>query len=226
MTSHTKPRSTSFVDVLEERIMGTILGVMTLITFANVITRYVFSFNILWALEVAVFLFAWLVILGTSYAFKKSAHLGVDAIINLVSEETRRALGGLAGICVFIFCFLMFKGAWDFWAHFGELPATTGRWFPLGFEEKFRGKGWYETTSTPIPDFMRFLEDIFNQGERYEKMPRLVPYLVLPLGMGLLFLRSIQALWKLWTGEIDRLIVSHEAEDDIAQANAGKDGGN
>ena len=212
--------SVGIIDVLEERIMAGILGIMTVITFANVITRYVFNFNILWALEVTVFLFAWLVILGASYALKKSAHLGVDAVINQLSDGPRRVVGIAAGIVVFVFSFLMFKGAWDFWAHFAELPATEGRWFPLGFEEKFRGKGWYETTSTPIPGFLRFLEDIFNQGEPYEKMPRLVPYLVLPIGMGLLLLRSVQALWKLWTGETDRLIASHEAEDDIAQAAA------
>ena len=49
-----------------------------MITFANVIARYAFNANILWALELTVFLFAWLVLLGASYAVKKGAHLGVD----------------------------------------------------------------------------------------------------------------------------------------------------
>ncbi len=43
---------------------------MTLITFANVIARFGFNSNILWALEATVFLFAWLVLLGASYAVK------------------------------------------------------------------------------------------------------------------------------------------------------------
>ncbi len=209
---------TSWSDALEETLIATILGIMTIITFANVVTRYVFNFNILWALEVTVFLFAWLVILGASYALKKTAHLGVDAIVNLVSPPVRRVLGLMAGSAVLLFSMMMFKGAWDFWANFGELPATTGRWFPTGLEDKFRGKGWYETTSTPIPDFMRFLEGWFNEGETYEKMPRVVPYLVLPLGMGLLFFRAIQVVWRLWKGEIEMLIVSHEAEEDVKDA--------
>jgi len=208
-----------FIDTLEETIIASILGVMTLITFANVVVRKLGG-NILWAQEVTVFLFAWLVILGASYALKKSQHLGVDALINAVAPGVRRTLGILSGFAVFAFAALMFKGAWDFWANFGELPETTGRWFPTGFEDEFRGKGWYETTSTPIPGFMRFLEDIFNFGEPYDKMPRLVPYLVLPLGMGLFFLRACQVCWKLYTGKIDRLIVSHEAEDDVAEAAA------
>ncbi len=215
-------RIANFIDALEEQVMASLLGIMTLITFANVVSRYVFNSNILWALEVTVFLFAWMVILGSSYALKKSAHLGVDVIINLVSETKRRIIGLIAGLAVFSFSFLMFKGAWDFWANFGELPATTGRWFPTGFEDKFRGKGWYETTSTPIPEFLRFLEDWFNEGEQYEKMPRLVPYLVLPIGMGLLLLRSIQALWRLWTGKVDRIIASHEAEEAIEKIATGE----
>jgi len=216
-------KSTGFIDVLEESIMAGILGIMTLITFANVVTRYIFNFNILWALEVTVFLFAWLVILGSSYALKKSEHLGVDIIINMLPTGIRRMVGLAAGCVAVVFSFLMFKSAWDFWANFAELPATEGRWFPLGFEDEFLGKGWYETASTPIPEFMRFLEDVFNMGEPYEKMPRLVPYLVLPVGMGLLLLRAVQVLWRLWSGQIDRLIVSHEVEEDIAQIASLKD---
>jgi len=215
-------RISKIIDGIEELIVASLLGVMTLITFANVISRYVFNTNILWALEVTVFLFAWMVILGASYALKKSAHLGVDVLILNMTPSRRRFTGICAGLVVFTFSFLMFKGAWDFWANFAELPATTGRWFPTGFEDKYRGKGWYETTSTPLPEFMRFLESWFNQGEHYEKMPRLVPYLVLPLGMGLLLFRSVQALWRLWTGRIDRLIASHEAEDALDRNSTGE----
>jgi len=69
-------RIARLIDTIEEQTMVCLLGVMTLITFANVVSRYVFNTNILWALEVTVFLFAWMVILGSSYALKKSAHLG------------------------------------------------------------------------------------------------------------------------------------------------------
>ncbi|MEM9129380.1 MAG: TRAP transporter small permease, partial [Pseudomonadota bacterium] len=80
----------SFVDRIEETIIALILGLMTAITFANVIARYFFNSNILWALEMTVFMFAWLVLLGASYAVKKRAHLGVDAIINLTSPPVRK----------------------------------------------------------------------------------------------------------------------------------------
>jgi C4-dicarboxylate transporter DctQ subunit len=126
---HTK----SFADRIEETLIAGILGVMTLITFANVVTRYGFNQNILWALELTVFLFGWLVLLGASYAVKKGAHLGVDIVINMLPPKPRRLMG-LAAVAVCIaFGFLMLKGAWDYWANFANLPGTEGRWFPLGF---------------------------------------------------------------------------------------------
>ena len=211
-------RSTGVIDTLEETLLAVILGLMTMITFANVIARYVFNANILWALELTVFLFAWLVLLGASYALKKTAHLGVDAVVNICSPPVQKAMGMASALICVAFAFLLLKGSWDYWANFANLPQTEGRWFPLGFEEKFRGKGWYETNDIPVPGVLRWLEDAFNEGEEYEKMPRLVPYLVLPLSMALLLLRALQATWAMWTGKIHMMIVSHEAEDDVEEA--------
>ncbi|RLJ59527.1 C4-dicarboxylate transporter DctQ subunit [Litoreibacter meonggei] len=210
----------SFLDSIEETFIAVLLGLMTLLTFANVIARYVFNANILWALELTVFMFAWLVLLGASYAVKKGAHLGVDAILNIVSPGVKKVLGIIAGLACVAFAFLLLKGAWDYWANFANLPATEGRWFPTGFEDKFRGKGWYETNDIPVPGVLKFLEDMFNDGDEYEKLPRLIPYLVLPVSMALFFLRSVQAFFALVTGKIDMLIVSHEAEDDVEEAAA------
>jgi len=167
-------------DKLEETIIAVLLGLMTVITFANVVARFLDS-NILWALQLTVFLFAWLVLLGASYCVKINAHLGVDLVVNSVSPPVRRFIGLLSvGVCL-AFSLLMLKGAWDYWANFANLPGTEGRWFPLGFEENYRGKGWYEVDSVPLPEFLRWMQDVFNEGEEYEKIPRLIPYAVMPL---------------------------------------------
>lgn len=207
--------SENVIDRIEETLIASLLGMMTLITFANVIMRKMFNSNILWALELTVFMFGWLVLLGASYAVKKGAHLGVDAVINIVSAPVRRVLGLVAVAICLIFTFLLLKGAWDYWANFANLPGTEGRWFPLGFEEKYRPKGWYEVNDIPHPAVLGWMETVFNEGEAYEKLPRLVPYMVLPLSMGLLMLRFVQAAIMIWTGKIDRLVASHEVEDEI-----------
>ena len=210
--------SKSFTDRIEETLISAILGVMTLITFANVVARYGFNKNILWALELTVFLFGWLVLLGASYAVKKGSHLGVDIVVNILTSKSRRVLGLVAvAVCV-AFSFLMLKGAWDYWANFANLPGTEGRWFPLGFEENYRDKGWYEVNDIPHPAILGWMETVFNEGEEYEKIPRLLPYFVLPLSMALMLFRFLQAAWALWVGAADRLVASHEVEDEIQDA--------
>jgi len=205
----------SRTDNFEETLIAILFGIMTVATFSNVIARYIFNDSILWALELTVFLFAWMVLLGASYAIKKNAHLGVDILINMLSPQKRRILGLIAVFFCLLFSFLMLKGSWDYWANFANLPATEGRWFPLGFEENYRDKGWYEVNDIPMPYILSWMEGVFNEGEEYEKIPRLIPYLVLPLSMFLILFRFLQAGIAIYKGDQDRLIANHEAEGDI-----------
>ncbi len=205
----------SWLDQLEETIIAVLLGLMTAVTFANVVARFVFNSNILWALELTVFLFGWLVLLGASYAVKLHAHLGVDVIVNALARRSRRAMALVAVGCCLVFALLMMKGAYDYWAVFADLPPTAGRWFPLGFEEKFRSQSFYEVQDVPMIAPLRFLEDVINYGDSYEKLPKVVPYLVLPLSMVLLIYRFAQATFAIWNGRLDRLVASHEVEGEL-----------
>ncbi|MEP4378549.1 MAG: TRAP transporter small permease [Alphaproteobacteria bacterium] len=184
-----------WVNEIEETFIAVILGLMTLVTFANVIARYVFNDNILWALEVTVFLFAWLVLIGASYCVKTTAHLGVDLIINALSPTPRRIMALIAVSACIAFSVLLLIGSWQYW-------------------EPFVGKrAWYQVDDIVMPEFLQFLADWLNEGERYDKMPRFIPYFSLPLGIALLTFRFIQAGWRIFTGRQVLVIASHEAED-------------
>ncbi|RMH48471.1 MAG: TRAP transporter small permease subunit [Alphaproteobacteria bacterium] len=229
------------VNAIEETAIAVLIGLMTIITFINVPVRYLFDgvplaapfdfivlpkLEFLWAVEMTGFLFAWLVLIGISHLVKLSANLGIDVAINLLSPAGRRALGlASAAVCV-AYALLLLKAAWDFWAPFANLPPTTGRWFPTGLDFGALGQGWYEVNDTPMPSWLRFLEDVFNEGEEYEKLPRVLPYAVLPLGALLLLVRFVQATLRIWRGTQDRLIAGHEAEDlvDERAAGAGRGG--
>ena len=210
----------SLTDRVEENLIAALLGLMTLVTFANVVARYLFNSNILWALEVTVFMFGWLVLLGASYAVKKRAHLGVDAILNMVTAPVRRMMALFSVACCLVFSLLLLKGAWDYWSVFAELPPTTGRWFPTGFDWDARGQGSYEVQDIPMIAPFKFLEGLINQGESYEKIPKAIPYLVLPVSMLLLVFRFTQAALAIWKGQTDRLVASHEVQDELDEVRA------
>ena len=184
-------------DAIEETLIAFFLGAMTLLTFANVIFRYVFNDNILWALELTVFMFAWMVLVGASYGVKKHFHIGVDVIINMVSKPKRKVLALLAAAGCLAFSILLLVGSWNYW-----YPFVTER-------------AWYETDDIPMPEMFQFLADWLNEGERYEKLPRFIPYFALPLGMALLTFRFVQITWQIAIGKLDRLIAGHEAEEEL-----------
>lgn len=205
MTSESTSKIGQFVNAIEETSIAICLGLMTLITFANVVARYLFNSNILWALELTVFLFAWLVLMGASYAVKKHVHIGVDVVLNLVSPGTRKKLALLAWAACMAFSILLLIGSWDYW-----YPFITER-------------VWLETEDIPMPQMLMFLADWLNEGEKYEKIPRFIPYLALPLGLALITFRYLQVGWHIFKGDIDKLIAAHEVEDELKEIAGGKD---
>ena len=66
--------------------------------------------------------------------------------------------------------------------------------------------------------FLTFLEGWINYDEAYEKLPKVVPYLILPLSAALLVFRFAQATLRILNGTTDRLVASHEVEDDDIEA--------
>jgi len=190
-----KKQSGNFIDNLEEGFIAVTLGLMTLITFANVVARYIFNSNILWALETTVFLFAWLVLIGTSYGVKKNFHIGVDVLLGILPQGVRKTLTVIACFACILFAALLAKGGWDYWSPF------IGQ------------RAFYETKDVPVPFFLTWMKDVFNEGEAYEKLPRFIPYFALPFGMALLLFRFIQATVRVLKGEQEMLIAGHEADE-------------
>ena len=134
---------------------------------------------------------------GASYGVKKHFHIGVDVVINLAPEGGRKLLALFSVACCLAFSILLLIGSWNYW-------------YPFISE-----RAWYETDDIPMPEMLQFLADWFNEGERYEKMPRFIPYMALPLGMALMTFRFLQIAYQILTGKLDRLIAGHEAEEEL-----------
>lgn len=193
----TKNEWSDFSDGIEENLIAFFLGLMVLITFVNVVARYAFNSNILWALEATVFLFAWLVLIGVSYGVKKAIHLGVDVVVSATSPKIKKALTIVAVLVCILYAGLLLVGSWDYW-------------YPFASKRAF-----YETEDLIMPDMLQFLSVWLNDGEPYEKLPRFIPYAALPIGMALLLLRYIQLMFRVFSGKAELIIASHEVENDV-----------
>ena len=84
---------------VEEGLIALILGVMTVLTFVQVVLRYVFNSGFIWQLEANFYLFSWLVMIGISYCVRVRAHIGVDAAVRLMSPAPRGARSAFSCCC-------------------------------------------------------------------------------------------------------------------------------
>lgn len=98
---------------LEEGVLAFLLAGMTIVTFSQVVARYVFNTGAIWALELTTFLFAWMVILGIAYGIRIHAHIGVDAFVKLFNDRIQRIVGMLAILAGLTYGVLMLIGGWD-----------------------------------------------------------------------------------------------------------------
>jgi len=101
-----------WVGRIEEGLVALLITLMTLITFVQVVARYVFNYSFVWALELTTFLFGGLIFLGISYGVRVGAHIGVDALVRSLSPGTARIVGGIAALLCLAYAAIVFVGGW------------------------------------------------------------------------------------------------------------------
>jgi C4-dicarboxylate transporter DctQ subunit len=114
-----------FINRLEEVLIAALLAGMTLLTFTQVVLRYVFNSGLLWALEATIYMFGWMVLLGISYGIRTRAHIGVDAAVNLLPVRWQRAMGLLAVAICLVYVGLLFYGSWIYIAKLYQIGITA-----------------------------------------------------------------------------------------------------
>ena len=103
-----------WIDYFEEGVIAILLIAMTLVTFSQVVARYIFNSGAVWALELTTFIFAWLVMFGAAYCVKKGVHIGIDAFVELFSVKVRRYLSLTAIAFCVLYCGILFYGSWNY----------------------------------------------------------------------------------------------------------------
>ncbi|NLH71177.1 MAG: TRAP transporter small permease [Brooklawnia sp.] len=88
-------------------LIAIFLGIMILLTFLNVIMRYVFSSGFVWSEEIARICFIYLVYLGTIDAYRDNRHLGVEMLVARAKPGAQRVLYlAIQGIVIWMMAIL------------------------------------------------------------------------------------------------------------------------
>ena len=76
---------------VEELISRVLLALLVLLVFVPAVSR-TFNRPIIWSIEIAQLLFAWLAFLGANQAMRAGAHIGVDVLTRNLPPRVRQAV--------------------------------------------------------------------------------------------------------------------------------------
>lgn len=103
-----------WLEHFEEGLIAFLMAAMTLVTFMQVVARYVFNYSFVWALELTGVMFAWLIFTGMSYGVRVGAHIGVDAVVKSLSAGAARVVGIVAAILCIVYASIVFVGGFTY----------------------------------------------------------------------------------------------------------------
>ncbi|MBI5484489.1 MAG: TRAP transporter small permease [Deltaproteobacteria bacterium] len=72
---------------IENSIAVISMTTVSLLVFANVVSRYGFSYTPIWSEELSRFLVVWSIFIGVSIGVRKNQHIGVDALIRFLPHK-------------------------------------------------------------------------------------------------------------------------------------------
>lgn len=105
-----KDQSSWFPSRFEEILCAILFAVMAVITFINIISRYLLKYSFAFTEEIVVSFFVWLTLLGASIAFRDQSHLGFTFLTDRLPPNWQKillwisaALG--AGLFIFLIYF-------------------------------------------------------------------------------------------------------------------------
>jgi len=80
---------------LNRWVVIALMAVMAVLVFANVVSRYLFNFSIIWVEELTRYMMVWVGFIGSGLVLRFGAHIAVDVFQDLLPARAARALRAL-----------------------------------------------------------------------------------------------------------------------------------
>lgn len=91
---------------LDELLAAFFLGIMAVLTFINVLNRYIFKSSFAFTEEITVSLFVWITLLGIAIAFRRGSNLKMTNLYDSLKpgmKKTVLLVSGIIGLIIFGF---------------------------------------------------------------------------------------------------------------------------
>jgi len=93
----------------EEVLCAILFGIMAIVAFVNVISRYLLKYSLAFTEELLISFFVWVTLLGAAIAFRAGSNLGFNFITDRLPQKIQKILiwvGAFLG--AFLFSFLIY----------------------------------------------------------------------------------------------------------------------
>ena len=99
-------------------LLETSMAILVLDVLLGVVSRYVMGSQVPWTEELACLLLVWSSFFGIALAFNSRSHLGIDLVVNMMSDTPRKTAATIAHLVTLAFtvtaflsggCFLLHK---------------------------------------------------------------------------------------------------------------------
>ena len=102
------------------------LAILTFVTFAAVIMRYVLKAPLLWQEEAQAFCQVWMIFMGASVAFRQGSIVAVEMVVDALPEKAKKIMEYIVDmIVIFTLTFLMVKSQQYIAQIFGRTHRST-----------------------------------------------------------------------------------------------------
>jgi TRAP-type C4-dicarboxylate transport system permease small subunit len=88
------------------------MGISTLVTIMQVVTRYGFNHPLTWPEEFSTLLMVWMTFAGAGYLLKKRMHIEIDFFTNYLPKKWQKVIDLLSYFLMFCFCLVAAWGAY------------------------------------------------------------------------------------------------------------------
>jgi len=188
----------------EGNFIALLMAAMTIVSFTQVVARYVFNSGWGGALSFTRILFAWLILFGMGYGIKVGTHLGVDVFLRLLPQRMFKALAVFGALCGIFYAVVLLHSDWLQYFGIDTRGGAIDYWLKMykigiGLEDLL---------------YPEWIQEHLGTQERVE---RWIAYLMLPVGLALLVLRCTQALIDIVRDRRKTIIAAHEAEELVAE---------
>lgn len=115
------------------KVIGVILGLISVILFYSVVMRYVFNNPVTWTEDSANFLMVWMVLLGAPIGLRAGSHVSIELLIEKLPQLISKIVQTFVILIIMYVCWIILRYGWSFAMKGMRRIVPSLEWLKFGY---------------------------------------------------------------------------------------------